>query len=334
MVIENIGNNHHITVDAFALQKFRYILKSKYNYEFTAFFHSEKRENDEYHLFDIFFPRQDNTGVTTECDSDDLIELMEEGADISMLSGHGHSHVDMAVFPSGTDSKDILERAKDGLYNAAIIVNKKEQIYGHIADMESKLYLKDVPVFIVYPFTEEEYKQGVVAIARSCETIEDIVKATKMTMAEYFDITYPLTEEQIAELEDVMTKKFKYKYTPTYLHNRTVGATTTTITPIATNVKKNENPAIIKDLKDLGTATEKNQIKLIDDTENSNLEELSVYGDDYYDSIAGVGYESSGFSEYELGRWEEIKDKSIYEYTDDEWQLYEKMYNGEPRYKN
>lgn len=90
MKVENISLSHSITVCAFALQKLRYVLDSKYNKEFTAFMHAEKRPNNEYYIYDVFFPRQDNTGVTTECDSDDIIELMKEGFDISEGNGHAH----------------------------------------------------------------------------------------------------------------------------------------------------------------------------------------------------------------------------------------------------
>lgn len=90
MKVENISLKHHITVNPKTIQKFDYILNSKYNLEFTAFCHAEKRENGEYHIYDIFFPRQDNTATTTECDSEDIMALMKEGMDISRLAGHMH----------------------------------------------------------------------------------------------------------------------------------------------------------------------------------------------------------------------------------------------------
>lgn len=88
MKIEGLGLEANITIKAKTLQIFEFV-QSNYNNEFTAFCHSEK-DGNEYMITDIFFPKQENTQTTTECNSDDLIELMSEGFDITMGNGHIH----------------------------------------------------------------------------------------------------------------------------------------------------------------------------------------------------------------------------------------------------
>ena len=81
---------HHITVDAHTLLRINHVLYSKYAKEFTVFLHAERRPNGEYYLYDAFFPRQDNAATTTELESEDIMNLVADGADISKLAGHAH----------------------------------------------------------------------------------------------------------------------------------------------------------------------------------------------------------------------------------------------------
>lgn len=233
MEVVNLGLPHHITVTAETIQKFTYILDAKYNLEFTAFCHAEKRPNGEYHIFDIFFPRQDNTGITTECDSEDVMDLITEGADISMLSGHIHSHVDMNVFTSGTDEKDIKERAAISGWNASLIMNKKGEIFGHIVDLETGIYVKKCPVTIIYPFTQEKYESDLIAKIKECDKLEDIKVLSRFSYDDYHNMHFPLTEEEVFDLEDTIKNKFKYKRT-------NYGKSTT-----KTTTGKKNNPPVI-----------------------------------------------------------------------------------------
>lgn len=236
MEVVNLGLPHHITVTAETIQKFTYILDAKYNLEFTAFCHAEKRPNGEYHIFDIFFPRQDNTGITTECDSEDVMDLITEGADISMLSGHIHSHVDMPVFTSGTDEKDIKERAAISGWNASLIMNKKGEIFGHIVDLETGIYVKKCPVTIIYPFTAEKYEADLMAKIKECDKLEDVKTLARFSYENYHDMHFPLSESDVYDLEDTIKNKFKYK-------RGNYGKSTTTTTTKSTG-KKNNPPVI------------------------------------------------------------------------------------------
>ena len=209
MEIENIGLRHHITVDAKTYQRVTYLLDQKYDKEFTAFCHAEKRADGEYHIFDAFFPKQINTGTTTECDSIDVIELMKEGFDISKGAGHMHSHVNMGVFASGTDKNDILERAKDSGFNAAIIMNKKGEIFGHIADMDLGIYIKKCPVYIDYPFYDSEFEDNQIKKIHATTDLKLIAEIIKEDMYDYMEENYPLTKEETDFLDDVIKNRFK-----------------------------------------------------------------------------------------------------------------------------
>ena len=214
MKLTNINLPHHITVDAVVRQKLDYILGSTYDKEFTGFCHAEKREDGEYHISDIFFPRQDNAATTTECDSEDVIALMKEGFDISLGSGHAHSHVNMEVFASSTDKKDILERANDSGFNVSIIVNKKGKIFGHIADMELGVYIEDCDVFTTYPFTTEQMETYIMNSIKESDCIEDIRELAYMDEDDFMKEFFPLSKENQDFLQTVVKERFKNAYTP------------------------------------------------------------------------------------------------------------------------
>lgn len=216
MKIEKIGNGlkHHITVNAKTLQRFNHILDSKYNLEFTAFTHC-KRNNDtgEYLLYDLFIPNQVNTATTTELESDDIIELIQDGADISKLSGHIHSHVNMGVFASGTDKKDIIERSEHSNYNAALILNKKGEMFGHIVDLDLGLYLEDVDIYIQYPHSTN-FEQRLLAQIKKAKSLEEVIKLTKIDEWEWYNATYPLTKEETEQLDNWVKTRFKTTHYP------------------------------------------------------------------------------------------------------------------------
>lgn len=296
MKIENIGLKHHITVDAKTLQKFEYILAQKYSLEFTAFCHAEKREEGEYHIYDIFFPRQDNAATTTECDSADIIALMKDGADISKLTGHIHSHVNMGVFASGTDDKDIVERAKDCGYNVALIMNKKGEIYGHIADTTIGIHVKDVDVFINYPFEEDEYEDSLMEQIKKAETLAEVQILARFSMHEYFEMYYPLSSEEEFELDTIIKERFKTK---SYNYG-----------------KKNNVPAL---------PISNQAVKTFLDNKEIEVEEVD------YQDVYGTGnkYPMDIYSQDEFFDYiESLHDKPIGDMTAEEWDLYDRYYNG------
>lgn len=114
----------------------------------------------------------------------------------------------MKVFASGTDKDDIIARAKDSTYNAALIYNKKGEIFGHIADMERGLYLSDVPVFIQYPEGLDERRLQSV---KECETFSEVLKITKVSDWTFYKALYPLTEEEKFKYKEIIRTRFRYK---------------------------------------------------------------------------------------------------------------------------
>lgn len=87
-IVKDLG--YRIVVNARELQRFEHILYGEYQLEFTAFWES-RREGNTFYLDRVFFPHQKNTSVFTECDGEDIIDLMiTDGADITLLNGHSH----------------------------------------------------------------------------------------------------------------------------------------------------------------------------------------------------------------------------------------------------
>lgn len=213
MKIEDIGSKYSIDICAFAHQKLTYLLSTKYSKEFTAFLHCERKGNV-FFLSDPFFPIQENSSVKTDVDSDDLIKLIEDGADISKLSGHMHSHVNMDVKPSVTDETEIVERSLSGLFSASIIMNKKGDIYGHIADQEIGFFLKDVPVFIRYPYSNTEFEDGIMVLSKEANNYEELMEVVMMSESDFFDLLYPLKDADKKALDDIVKNRFIDAFRP------------------------------------------------------------------------------------------------------------------------
>ena len=62
---------------------------------------------------EIFVPKQEVSGATTEIEADAItalaLKLLDEGVDTSQLYYWGHSHVNMGVSPSGQDERQLDE---------------------------------------------------------------------------------------------------------------------------------------------------------------------------------------------------------------------------------
>lgn len=226
MKITKVGENlnHHITINARALMMFNHVLYSKYNEEFTAFTHCDRdKSTGEYRIYDVFFPIQENTGVKTDVEGEDLIDLMQDGADITKLTGHIHSHVNMGVNPSSTDLSEILARAEHSNFNAALIINKKDEMFGHIVDLDLGLHIEDVDIFIEYPedFDFEGLIMAQIKEASALDEVRDLANTDQWTM---YTEMYPLTDVEKEYVETCVRTRFKkpvynnanYKKTSTY----------------------------------------------------------------------------------------------------------------------
>ena len=86
--------------------------------------------HEEYYVYDCELLKQDATSVTAEIDETALIEFGEKllnedrTFDYNNLRGWGHSHVKMAVNPSGTDDDTFKQLYENCEYFIRIICNK------------------------------------------------------------------------------------------------------------------------------------------------------------------------------------------------------------------
>lgn len=139
--------------------------------------YGEDEEN--YIIEDIVVYPQTVSGATVEMDENEYAKwLMENDEDerFSNLRMQGHSHVNMGVFPSGTD-QDHREKIKqmlkpDGFYIFAIL-NKK-------LDLECTIYDKDK----IETFHTEEIEPVLIVDEPSTGFIEDAKAKVKETEVE------------------------------------------------------------------------------------------------------------------------------------------------------
>lgn len=89
-------------------------------------------EHMSYDILSVYVPKQEVSGATTDLDAQDVAMLESSTvAEKGHLNGWLHSHVNMGVFWSGTDSATIREIGEQGLC-VAVVGNKKGEMRGAI----------------------------------------------------------------------------------------------------------------------------------------------------------------------------------------------------------
>lgn len=110
--------------------------------------YGRKLGKGEYLIEDIYLYPQVTTGASIRTDDArygtfDQKLLMESSPRFLQKCFHGHSHVNMATFPSGvdTDLQDDIIEMLDGSerFYIFLIINKKMDMWWKIADMEDKV---------------------------------------------------------------------------------------------------------------------------------------------------------------------------------------------------
>lgn len=104
----------------------------------------KKLGKGKYLIDDIFLYPQEVTSATIEPDDKEYAEwqikmCMEDEETFESLCLHGHSHVNMSTFSSGTDKSlqnDIIEMIQPGDFYIFMIINKNFSVYYKIADRE------------------------------------------------------------------------------------------------------------------------------------------------------------------------------------------------------
>ena len=115
-------------------------------------------EANVYYLYDILLFPQTNSGTSTTTDQDEFAkwqtELIKDPKfPLEQLRGHGHSHVNMAVYSSGIDDayqRDLITKVKDGDYYLFLVLNKKMEMFALLYDFNQQVIFetKDIDIQI------------------------------------------------------------------------------------------------------------------------------------------------------------------------------------------
>lgn len=121
----------------------------------------QKKDENTYFWYDIILYPQYNTGATSTSDEDEYTEWLIRQMDFDNFEDmriHGHSHVNMACTPSGTDNafrRNIIANVKDGDFYFFLITNKKGDYTLELYDYESKICYETKDITLVVGTIEE-----------------------------------------------------------------------------------------------------------------------------------------------------------------------------------
>lgn len=112
------------------------------------------REGNTFIVSDILVYPQTVTRATIDADEKGFTKwlteyMMKDDDTFDHIRLHGHSHVNMQCFPSGTDTKlqeDYTAKLSDGDYYIFIIVNKKREFWCAIYDNASGIYFEKADI--------------------------------------------------------------------------------------------------------------------------------------------------------------------------------------------
>lgn len=118
----------------------------------------EELENGDFHIDDIYIPKQTVHGAETDILPEDLAELACSLEDPSRLCYWGHSHVNMGVGPSGQDEEQTSEYLEHTDFFIRGIYNKKGDSKVDVFDMRKEIVYQKVPNKMLFnPMSEEEF---------------------------------------------------------------------------------------------------------------------------------------------------------------------------------
>ena len=176
--------------------------------EFT-FLGPVELDGNNYRIKDIYFPPQENTSTTTEITEEEMIEWSQElGPEIAnSLRFYGHSHVNMATNPSGTDLKTVEEFIQQYQLCIQFIVNKRWEIFLKLFD-SSRFIIEKMPLYVekegilLEILGKNSYK--VVSLSQEITINENGVYETDKIKWNIFegDVRFKLTEEERQEIKN------------------------------------------------------------------------------------------------------------------------------------
>jgi proteasome lid subunit RPN8/RPN11 len=157
---------------------------------------------------------QKNTGVHTSLLDDGQLDFWmklhkEEGEDDKKWKCHWHSHVDMGVFWSGEDKREISGSQESQEIYVSIVTNKKGEYkarvdfetYNKDLKMKSKSFMDDVPV-CVRP-DPEKYNE-ITEIEKRIYKIEEKMEKVQNSHKEEVDKLEKKYKEKMDELSSLM----------------------------------------------------------------------------------------------------------------------------------
>ena len=105
----------------------------------------EKLEDNNYLVYKLYVPKQTVTAASVDIDADAIakltMQILDEGHNPEHLRYHGHSHVNMTVFPSVTDQDHMADYLEHAPFFIREIRNKKQDSRVDIFDKEAnKIY--------------------------------------------------------------------------------------------------------------------------------------------------------------------------------------------------
>lgn len=162
----------------------------------------------EFHITDILVYPQKVTGTTVESDDDLYPEWLNNLTDeqYNQLRMQGHSHVNMSVFSSGTDS-DFYETLTKHMtdYYIFIILNKSNKIYMEVRDIKNNMLYETADIDIYYEgedyaeWAEEQLDKHVVAKTykyKSKNKSNKIKTIPQDDETQYDDLEYDYEDEE------------------------------------------------------------------------------------------------------------------------------------------
>lgn len=128
-------------------------------------------ESGDYLVTDIYVPQQEVSGATTEIEADAMsdlaMEILEAGKDPSKLFYWGHSHVNMAVSPSGQDERQLGEYIEHCPVFIRGIYNKKGDAKVDVFDRDAEIVHQCVDNYPLHDLIEPELKASLDALLKA-----------------------------------------------------------------------------------------------------------------------------------------------------------------------
>lgn len=168
----------------------------------------EKR-GDKYIIYDTILPKQEVTAVTTELTEQGLQDISEEilmtrPDEFNNIRCWCHSHVNMAVVPSGTDDATFEQFYQNCEYFIRIICNKNNDIRIDFVDLEQEVRFDNIEWnYYTMDETDKKYEEinNYKAAIKQCE--ENISRLNK----EIGEIQQKVYNELKADIELDVKKK-------------------------------------------------------------------------------------------------------------------------------